>query len=411
MGWMFAIVFVLLVAFFSLLEISLSLVKHQHFLTDIKDRLPSFYSQKSEKVNIVVFLGYYISFIGAIIFLFKCLFPILSETGLPFLLLVILHVVILFLGWALFSFGLAFIAYSYSIWVLRVFKVPMAMFYYFLYPFTFVVLLIIGLKQAKKSPLKELTNNNLIYKTVSSIFAEREEDDKRKYENTPDAKIFKNAMEFSQVKVKECMVPRTEIVAIDENETMDMLRQKFIETGYSKIIVYSDNIDNVVGYVHSSGLFKNPVSINSMLYKLLIVPESMPARKMLQTFMKERKSIGVVVDEFGGVSGMVTVEDIIEEIFGEIMDEHDSPEYIEKQISETEYVFSGRLEIDYLNDKYKLNLPDSDQYETIAGLILYFNEKFPKVNELVSFANFQVRILKSSETKIELVKLILSPLI
>jgi CBS domain containing-hemolysin-like protein len=201
------------------------------------------------------------------------------------------------------------------------------------------------------------------------------------------------------------MVPRTEIEMMDINSTINELRQKFVETGYSRIIFYDESIDNIVGYVHSSVIFKNPESVKPYLNNVLIVPETMPANKLLSTFIREHRSIAIVVDEFGGTSGMVTSEDILEEIFGEIEDEHDTIDVIEKKISDNEYVFSGRSEIDLINEKYHINLPESEDFETLAGFILYHHESIPKINSLIKIGVFQFKILKATNTKIELVKL------
>jgi CBS domain containing-hemolysin-like protein len=195
---------------------------------------------------------------------------------------------------------------------------------------------------------------------------------------------------------------------LDINADISELRQKFTETGYSRILFYRENIDNIVGYVHSSVIFQNPTSIKPYLKNLLIVPESMPANKLLSTFIKEHRSIAIVVDEFGGTSGMVTSEDILEEIFGEIEDEHDTSDIVEKQISDNEFIFSGRSEIDLLNEKFSINLPETEEFETLAGLILYFHESIPKINTLVKIGNYQFKILKATNTKIELVKLTIS---
>jgi len=218
-------------------------------------------------------------------------------------------------------------------------------------------------------------------------------------------KIFRNALDFSNVKLRECMVPRTEIIALEENSSIDELRQKFIDNGLSKILIYRDNIDNIIGYANMKDLFKNLKSIKSKLVKVSIVPETMPANKLLELFVEEKKSIAVVVDEFGGTSGMVTIEDILEEIFGEIEDEHDSSQLVEKQISDNEFIFSGRLEIDYLNEKYQFNIPEIDDYETLAGFILYHHESIPNLNQHIKINPFDFKILRVSETKVELVNL------
>ena len=203
------------------------------------------------------------------------------------------------------------------------------------------------------------------------------------------------------------MVPRTEIEMLDTNAQVSELCQKFVETGYSRIVFYSENVDNIVGYVHSSIILQNPDSIKPYIQNVLIVPETMPANKLLSTFIQEHRSIAIVVDEFGGTSGMVTSEDILEEIFGEIEDEHDTSDIIEKKISETEYIFSGRSEIDLLNEKYYFDLPEAEEFETLAGLILYYHESIPKINTEIKIDKFLLKILKATSTKIELVKLTL----
>lgn len=240
---------------------------------------------------------------------------------------------------------------------------------------------------------------NLVYESQD----EREEAEETKTE----IKLFQNALDFSKVKLRDCLIPRTEIVAMEVNGTIDDLKQKFIETGYSKILIYRDTIDNIIGYISSKELFKNPQNIETRMNKISIVPETMNANKLLKMFMQEHKSVAIVVDEFGGTSGMVTIEDIMEEIFGEIEDEHDVVELIEKEIKPNEFVFSGRLEVDYLNEKYNLKIPESDDYDTLAGFILFHNQSIPKPNESIDISFYHFKILKSSNTKIELVKLML----
>ncbi|MEM9022571.1 MAG: hemolysin family protein [Bacteroidota bacterium] len=217
--------------------------------------------------------------------------------------------------------------------------------------------------------------------------------------------IFRNALDFSKVKARECMVPRTEIVACEVNTPIEELRQHFVETGLSKILVYRDNIDNIIGYTHSFELFKKPEAIKNILLPIGIVPETMPANKVLELFIEHRRSLAVVVDEFGGTSGMLTIEDVVEEIFGEIEDEHDQESLVERQINDREYVFSARLEIDYLNEKYPLNLPESDDYETLAGLIIHVHEDIPTVHEKIAFDRFLAEILVVSENRIDLVRI------
>jgi CBS domain containing-hemolysin-like protein len=224
-------------------------------------------------------------------------------------------------------------------------------------------------------------------------------------EEKDEIKLFQNALDFTNVKVRDCMIPRTEIVALDIHDSIDELRQKFIDSGFSKILLFDNNIDNMVGYVTSKELFKNPASITSMMIDISYVPETMPASKLLKKFIQEHKSVAVVVDEFGGISGMLTIEDIMEEIFGEIDDEHDVDEFIEKNPEKGQYIFSGRLEIDYLNEKYNLNLPESEEYDTLAGFIIFQHQNIPKLNDKIITEKYEIRILKVSRTRIDLVQL------
>jgi len=224
-----------------------------------------------------------------------------------------------------------------------------------------------------------------------------------------EVRIFQNALEFQDTKVRDCMIPRTEINAVDTNSTLEELRQKFIESGNSKIIVYDEDIDHIVGYIHSSELFRSPDDWRKNVRTMPFVPETMAAQKLMKILLQQKKSIGVVVDEFGGTSGIVSLEDIVEEIFGDIEDEHDSAKYIAKKTDDGEYVLSARLEIDKVNELFDLDLPESDEYMTVGGLILYEYQSFPKVNEVVNINHFQFKILKNTSTKIELVKLKVNP--
>jgi CBS domain containing-hemolysin-like protein len=218
-------------------------------------------------------------------------------------------------------------------------------------------------------------------------------------------KIFQNALDFSNIKIRDCMVPRTEIVAIEDDAPLDELKRKFIESGISKVIVYHENIDDVVGYIHSSEMFKDVTDWTKSVLKLPIVPETMSAHKLMKLFMQQKKSLAVVVDEFGGTSGIVALEDLVEEIFGEIEDEHDTNTYIAKQTADGEYILSGRLEIEKANELFPLGLPESDDYQTIGGLILHEYQSIPKAHEVIAFDRFRFKIIKVTATKIELVKL------
>jgi len=227
--------------------------------------------------------------------------------------------------------------------------------------------------------------------------------EEEKTEEEKDIELFRNALDFSKVKVRDCIVPRTELEAVEDTSSIDELKAKFIESGYSKILVYNENTDNIIGYVHSSQMYKNPPDIKSVMNPISFVPETMMASTLLSTFTQKHKSIAIVVDEFGGTSGMVTTEDVLEEIFGEIEDEHDKDDLIIKKIKENEWILSARHEISLLNVKYHFNLPEDDEYDTIAGFILNQHENIPKKNSIIRIGGYEFRILKATETRIELV--------
>ena len=295
--------------------------------------------------------------------------------------------------------------------LLNILALPLALFYFVFYPITRITIGITNvlLKYLLKTDIKK-TSKDIVFSRVDLDEFVNENDVKgieKKLAIEKEVKLFKNALDFSKVKLRDIMVPRTEIEMLDINADISELRQKFVETGYSRILFYKENVDNIVGYVHSSIIFQNPDSIKPYVQDVLIVPETMPANKLLSTFIQGHLSIAIVVDEFGGTAGMVTSEDILEEIFGEIEDEHDTSDIIEKKISDTEYIFSGRSEIDLLNEKYFFDLPETEEFETLAGLILYFHESIPKINTEIKIDNFQLKILKATSTKIELVKLTL----
>jgi CBS domain containing-hemolysin-like protein len=217
--------------------------------------------------------------------------------------------------------------------------------------------------------------------------------------------IFQNALEFAEVKAREVMVPRTEISAVELHETPKNLAKLFTETGLSKILIYKDTIDDIIGYVHSYELFKKPKTIKSILLPVEFVPETMLIQDILNILTKKRKSIAVVLDEYGGTSGLMTVEDIVEELFGEIEDEHDTTDLIEEQVNDTTYNFSARLEVDYLNETYKLELPESEEYETLGGLIVNEKGEIPEQDSEIRIEGFLFKILEVSSTKIDLVSL------
>lgn len=290
---------------------------------------------------------------------------------------------------------------------LTIFALPAFICYVLLWPISRfatwlsrILLKVIGIKVEKAKTDELFSKVDLDYLVQSSIDNAKSEDDIEE-----EVKIFQNALDFVDTKVRDCMIPRTEINAVEDNCSIDKLKQMFIESGNSKIIVYHEDIDHIVGYIHSSEMFKGTTDWVKHIRTLPFVPETMAAKKLMQIFLQQKKSLGVVVDEFGGTSGIVSLEDIVEEIFGDIEDEHDSTKYIAKQIKENEYMLSARLEIDKVNEMFNLVLPESDEYMTIGGLILHEYESFPKINEIVTIGQYEFRIMKNTMTKIELVKL------
>jgi putative hemolysin len=217
--------------------------------------------------------------------------------------------------------------------------------------------------------------------------------------------MLQNAIDFRTVKLRECMVPRTEVVAVELNDPVSDLNRTFLSSGHSKILVYDDHIDNIIGYTHAFDLFKDPVAIQAILRPVLVVPESMLANRLMERFIKERKSVAVVVDEFGGTAGIITLEDVIEEIFGEIEDEFDTTALFEKQLSADEFIFETRLEIYYLNETYGFGLEESEEYNTLAGFILHHHENIPVAGEVIRIENFLFTVLEASETRLKKVRM------
>lgn len=282
--------------------------------------------------------------------------------------------------------------------------VPLKIIYSVLYPLTFFTTkLSNGILKLFKV---DISQSNLAFSKIDleHFVLDIQERQEKGEDIDHEIQIFRNALDFTDVKARECMIHRTEIVAMDIEDSIDELKEKFIETELSKILIYRDTIDNIIGYVHSLELFKRPESIKSILLPISIVPESMPASEILKQFISQRRSMAVVVDEFGGTSGVITTEDIIEEIFGEIDDEHDVEELIEQQVDEDTFLFSAKTEIDYINDKYKLNLPESEEYETLGGLIFYKHESIPEKDDVITIDNYRFKIEEVSNNKIELVR-------
>ena len=292
-------------------------------------------------------------------------------------------------------------------WLLNVFAIPISLIYYIMYPVVwvvtalshFIIRKVLGLPYSEDKPVFELTDlNNFLQRNVVA------HDDGKDSGEFVDTKIFNNALEFKTIRVRDCMIPRTDIEAIDVEDSIEVLREAFIETGHSKILVYRDSIDDIIGYCHSLELFKKPKDITSILTPIIIVPETMLANELMIQFITEHKSLALVVDEFGGTSGIVSIEDIIEEIFGDIQDEHDVEELIEQQLGPNTFRLSARHEIDYLNDRWGWNLPTGD-YDTVGGLILAVKEDIPDVNEEIKIGPYIFTVMGIQGNRIDTVNL------
>ncbi len=288
---------------------------------------------------------------------------------------------------------------------IRLFAIPAWISYYTLYSIVSLVVASTHTILRRLLRVEQIDEKRVFGRVDLQQYLEEHATKSSKEEVDSEIQIFQNALDFSEVKARECMIPRNEIIAMEINEDIGTLRDRFVETGLSKIVIYRESVDQIIGFTHSYELFKNPKDIRSILLPIALVAETTPANDILNLFLNERKSIALVVDEFGGVSGLLTVEDVVEEIFGEIEDEHDKVDKVETKLSDREYVFSGRLEIDYLNEKYQLNLPESNEYETLSGLVVSCCEKIPEINEEIEIEGFSFEILEVNKTKIELVQL------
>ena len=291
--------------------------------------------------------------------------------------------------------------------MLRFFAFPAFISYVVLWPISRfstqlsrLLLRIVGIKVPRQEPDEEFSKVDLDYLVQSSIDNAKNTDD-----IDDEVKIFQNALDFADCKVRECMIPRTEICAVEDTCSLDELMRAFVGSGKSKVIVYHEDIDHIIGYIHSSEMFRARGEWLSNVRSMPFVPETMTARKLMHNFLQHKTSLAVVIDEFGGTSGIVSLEDIVEEIFGDIEDEHDNSNYTAKKVSDDEYVLSARLEIDKVNELFPLDLPESEDYMTVGGLILHHFQSFPKINEIVRIGRFEFKIIKTTMTKIELVRL------
>ena len=294
----------------------------------------------------------------------------------------------------------------YANQLLKVFAIPAYFFYLLFYPFSSFVMwisdFVLRVFFKTKGDYVPLSFSKV---ELVDYISEQMENAPKKEEVDSEVQMFQNALEFSGVKAREIMIPRTEIVAVELNESIENLIATFISSGFSKILIYNENIDDILGYVHSFDMFKKPKTIKEVLIPIVNIPETIQINEVLNILTRKRKSMAVVLDEYGGTSGIVTLEDIVEELFGEIEDEHDKDKFIEEQISDTEYLFSARLEVEYLNETYHLDIPESEEYETLGGFIVLYNEGIPTQGEVIEIPPFTFTIEACSQTKIETVKL------
>lgn len=402
------LVSVIFSAFFSGMEIAFVSANKLHIELEKKregyvPKILNKITQKSSKFITTMLVGNNISlviysyYMG--VFLADCLPQgVLNKFSLLLLQTIISTLVILvtaeFLPKAIFRI--------YANEVLKLFAIPAYFFYVLFHFFSEFITLIsdfflkIFFKTASNEEQKVFSKEELGNYITEQLETGNEDD-----EMDSEIQIFQNALEFQNVKAREVMVPRTEVVAVEIHENVTKLQTTFIDSGLSKVLVYKTSLDDVIGYVNAFELFKRPKTIKSILLPVEIIPESMMINDVLNSLMKKRKSVAVVVDEYGGTSGIVTVEDIVEELFGEIEDEHDTQEYLEEKISDNIFNFSARLEIDYLNEQYNLNILKSEAYETLGGFIIEHTENIPQENELLFIESFKIKIHKMSGAKID----------
>jgi putative hemolysin len=403
---------ILLSAFFSGMEIAFVSANKMHIELEKKrdgfiPKILRIITQKSSKFITTMLVGNNISLVIYSYYMGEFLLRMLplnsfNEFSILLIQTIISTIVILvtaeFLPKAIFRI--------YANEVLKIFAIPAYIFYYLFHFFSEFITIISDFFLRvffKTNAYEEQTEFSK--EELGNYINEQLETGNVDYDLDSEIQIFQNALQFQNVKAREVMVPRTEIVSVEIHETVSNLKNAFIKTGLSKILVYKSSLDDVVGYVNAFELFKNPKTIKSILLPLELVPESMMINDILNTLIKKRKSVAIVIDEYGGTSGMITVEDIVEELFGEIEDEHDSQEFLEEKINDSEFNFSARLEVDYLNEEYNLNISKSEAYETLGGFIIEHTENIPEEKELIEIDHLEFKILKMSGAKIDEVSL------
>ena len=405
----------LLAAFFSGMEVAFVSSSKLKIELDRKQgkfssRFIAIFTRHSAQFLSTVLVGYYIAMVIYGVVFASWLIPVLMEqiSSLAGALVVSIAVVA-FVFFLLADYLPKVMFRMAPNQIMNVCALPLLLLYGLMYPVTGIITgtARIFVRLFTKIDLEKNNDEIVFARACTDDFAmgEAQPVSKEEQDAEHEIKIFQNALDFSTVKLRDCMIPRTDIVAVEENTPIAELKQKFIDTGVSKIIVYNEDIDNVIGYVHSKELFKNPPSIQSMINQLTFVPETMSGNRMMQLFMQERRSIAIVVDEYGGTSGLLTLEDLIEEIFGDIEDEHDKDNLVERQLKENEYLFSGRLEIEYLNETFHLDIPEKDDYDTLAGFILYHYLNLPPAGEMIRIEPYTFIIRKVTNTRIDLVQM------
>ncbi|MDD2285327.1 MAG: hemolysin family protein [Paludibacter sp.] len=410
----YIIITLILSAFFSGMEIAFVSSNKLRFELEKKERsltsslLSIFYKHPQQFISSML-VGNNIALVVYGLMMADFLSPLFSFTQnqflITFLQTILATIIVLFTGEFLPK---TIFRTNPNLW-LRVFAWLVFLFYIVLYPIAyFTTWLSKMILRIFKTGTPEHSNNTM-FSRIDLSYLIQESFDKSNLEEEieTEVKFFQNALDFSNVKLRDCSVPRTEIIALEYEASLETLKQTFIETGFSKIPIYKENIDNIIGYIHASEMFEHPNDWKKYIRQIPIVPENMTAHKLMKLFMQHKKSIAVVVDEHGGTNGIITLEDIIEEILGEIEDEHDNREYIAKQLNEKEYLLSGRMEVQQANEKFGLNIPESDEYETIAGFVLHHHQHFPKLNEVIRIGDFNLKCIKVTNNRIELIRLFL----